>query len=113
MMDGVPILTLIVFTPAIGALFLLLVPSTNHRLIRSVALFAALASFVFSLRLLGYDASGEEFQYYEHIPWIDAFGISYTLGVDGISVVLVLLTTLLSVVAIIYSFEPVQAKVKG
>jgi NADH-quinone oxidoreductase subunit M len=113
MIDGLPILTLIVFTPAIGALLLVLVPSSKHRLIRSIALITALASLVFSLRLLGYEPSGAEFQFYEQIPWIDAFGISYTLGVDGISVVLVLLTTLLSVVAIIYSFEPIQTKVKA
>jgi NADH-quinone oxidoreductase subunit M len=112
-MDGFPILTAIVFTPALGALVLLFVPADNHRLIRAVALFAALASFVFSLRLLGYDPGGTEFQFREDIPWIDAFGMRYTLGVDGISVVLVLLTTLLSVVAIRYSFEPVQTKVRG
>jgi NADH-quinone oxidoreductase subunit M len=112
-MDEFPILTAIVFTPAIGALLLLFVPSSNHRLIRSIALIAALASFVLSLRLLGYDPAGSEFQFREDLPWIEAFGMRYTLGVDGISVVLVLLTTLLSVVAVLYSFEPIQSKVKA
>jgi NADH-quinone oxidoreductase subunit M len=112
-MDGLPILTLIVFTPAIGALLLLLVPASAHRLIRWVALAAALASFGLSLLLIGYDPSGAEFQFREDLPWIDAFGMRYTLGVDGISVVLVLLTTLLSVVAIGYSWEPIQTKVKA
>ncbi len=112
-MDGLPVLTLIVFTPAIGALLLLLVPSRAHRAIRWIALLAALASFGLSLLLLGYNPSGAEFQFREDIPWIDAFGMRYTLGVDGISVVLVLLTTLLSVIAILYSWEPIQTKVKA
>jgi len=112
-MDGFPILSAIVFTPALGALLLLFVPASNHRLVRAIALVAVLTSFVLSLRLLGYDPNGSEFQFREDLPWIDAFGMRYTLGVDGISVVLVLLTTLLSVVAIIYSFEPIQTKVKA
>ena len=112
-MDGFPMLSAIVFTPALGALLLLFVPASNHRLIRAIALIAVLTSFVLSLRLLGYDPGGGEFQFREDLPWIDAFGMRYTLGVDGISVVLVLLTTLLSVVAIIYSFEPIQTKVKA
>lgn len=112
-MDGFPLLSAIVFSPALGALVLLFVPSTNHRAIRAIALIASLASFVFSLRLLGYDPAGSEFQFREDVPWIDAFGMRYTLGVDGISVVLVLLTTLLSVVGILYSFEPIQSRVRG
>jgi len=112
-MDGFPILSAIVFAPAIGALMLTLVPGSAHRLIRWIALITALVSFGLSVVLLGYNPSGEEFQFREQVPWIDAFGISYTLGVDGISVVLVLLTTLLSAVAILYSWGPIQAKVKG
>jgi NADH-quinone oxidoreductase subunit M len=112
-MDGFPLLSAIVFTPAIGALLLLLVPGTNHRAIRAIALIAVLASFVFSLRLIGYDTGGAEFQFREDLPWIEAFGMRYTMGVDGLAVVLVLLTTLLSVVAIIYSFEPIKTRVKA
>jgi len=112
-MDGFPILTAIVFTPALGALLLLFVPGGSHRAIRWMALAIAILTFAFSVVLLGYDPSGSEFQFREDIPWIDAFGMRYTLGVDGISVVLVLLTTLLSVVAILYSWEPIKDRVKG
>ncbi|HET7685052.1 MAG TPA: NADH-quinone oxidoreductase subunit M [Candidatus Limnocylindria bacterium] len=111
-MTGLPVLSLIVFMPVVGALVLLLVPGTNHRLIRWVALLASLASLAFSLVLLGYQASGEEFQYRESLAWIPSFGINYLLGVDGISVVLVLLTTVLSVVAILYSWDPITVRVK-
>jgi NADH-quinone oxidoreductase subunit M len=112
-MDGFPLLSLIVFTPVIGALLLVFVPADNGRAIRWIALISALVSLGLSLFLLGYDPAGSEFQFREDLPWIDAFGMRYTLGVDGLSAVLVLLTTLLSVVAIVYSWEPIQTKVKA
>ena len=111
-MTDLPILSLVVFTPLLGVLALLLIPGGNHRLIRWVALIASLVSFAFSLVLLGYDPAGAEFQYREDLPWIEAFGMRYTLGVDGLSTVLVLLTTLLSAVAIFYSWEPITARIK-
>ena len=111
-MSGLPVLSLIVFVPLLGVLALLFVPGDNHRAIRWVALLAALASFGFSLTLLGYQTSGAEFQYREDLSWIPAFGMRYTLGVDGLSTVLVLLTTVLSVVSIFYSWDPIQTRVK-
>jgi len=107
-----PILTLVVFSPLIGVAALLAVPSGWHRVIRWVALLAALASLAFSLVLLGYDPSGAEFQYREDVSWIPAFGMRYTLGIDGISMVLVILTTVLSAVSILYSWDPIQVRVK-
>ncbi|MEO8247568.1 MAG: Fe-S-binding domain-containing protein, partial [Chloroflexota bacterium] len=111
-MNGLPILSLVVFLPVVGVLALLLVPGDNHRLVRWVALIAALASLAASLALLGYRTDGDEFQYRESLAWIPSFGINYLLGVDGMSMVLVLLTTVLSVVAIRYSWEPIQTRVK-
>ncbi|MDQ2674948.1 MAG: NADH-quinone oxidoreductase subunit M, partial [Chloroflexota bacterium] len=77
-----------------------------------VALVASLVSFAFSLMLVGYDPAGAEFQFREDLPWIEAFGMRYTLGVDGLSAVLVLLTTLLSAISIFYSWVPIQKRVK-
>ena len=111
-MSDLPILTLVVFTPLLGVLALAFVPGTAHRAIRWVALLAALASLAFSLVLLGYDPAGPEFQYVEDLPWIEAFGMRYTLGVDGLSLVLVLLTTVLAAVSIFYSWEPIQHRIK-
>jgi len=111
-LDGLPILSLIVFTPLMGVLVLLFVPGTNHRLIRWITLVFALASFGFSLVLLGYDPAGAEFQFREDLEWIPAFGMGYRLGVDGLSMTLVLLTTILSVVAIVYSWDPIKTRVK-
>ena len=111
-MDGFPLLSAIVFTPLIGALLLVLVPGTAHRVIRWIALLAALVTLGLSLALLGYDPNGTEFQFREDLPWIEAFGMRYTLGVDGMSAVLVLLTTVLSAVSIFYSWEPITKRVK-
>jgi NADH-quinone oxidoreductase subunit M len=105
-------LSLVVFTPLIGVLLLLFVPGTAHRAIRWIALAAALGSLASSLVLLGYDPAGSEFQFREDLPWIEAFGMRYTIGIDGLSMVLVLLTTILSVVSIFYSWEPIQRRVK-
>jgi NADH-quinone oxidoreductase subunit M len=111
-MSGLPVLSLVVFTPLLGVLVLLFVPGGNHRAIRWVALVAALASLAFSLLLLGYDPAGAEFQFTEEVEWIPAFGMGYRLGIDGLSMVLVILTTVLSVVAIFYSWEPIKTRVK-
>jgi NADH-quinone oxidoreductase subunit M len=111
-MSGLPVLSLVVFTPLLGVLALLFVPGGNHRAIRWVALVAALASLAFSLLLLGYDPAGAEFQFTEEVEWIPAFGMGYRLGIDGLSMVLVILTTVLSVVAIFYSWEPIKTRVK-
>jgi NADH-quinone oxidoreductase subunit M len=111
-LNELPILSLVVFTPLIGVVLMLFVPGTNHRLIRWLALAAALATLAFSLVLLGYQPGGAEFQFREDLEWIPAFGMGYRLGVDGISVVLVILTTILSVVAIVYSWQPIQHRVK-
>jgi NADH-quinone oxidoreductase subunit M len=111
-MSGWPILSLVVFTPLIGVAILLLIPGENHRAIRWMALLAALASFGFSLALIGYQPTGAEFQFREDLSWIPAFGMRYTVGVDGLSVVLVLMTTVLSVVSSFYSWDPIQVRVK-
>ena len=111
-MSGLPVLSLVVFTPLLGVLALLFVPAANHRLIRWVALIAALGSLAFSLVLLGYDPAGAEFQFTENVDWIPAFGMGYRMGIDGLSMVLVILTTVLSVVAIFYSWEPIKTRVK-
>jgi NADH-quinone oxidoreductase subunit M len=107
-----PVLSLVVFSPLLGVLALLFIPGDRHRLIRWVALLFALASLGFSLLLLGYRVGGPEFQFREDYAWIPNFGMRYTMGVDGISVALVVLTTVLSVVAIIYSWPSIQTRVK-
>jgi NADH-quinone oxidoreductase subunit M len=92
-----PLLSLVLWLPALGALLLLLVPRGQQQTQRLVALAAALAAFVASLPLYFlYGAQQGGFQFVESLPWVPAWGVSYTLAVDGLSLPLVLLTTFLA-----------------
>ncbi|MEO5918114.1 MAG: NADH-quinone oxidoreductase subunit M [Candidatus Limnocylindrales bacterium] len=110
-MDGLPILSLITFLPLAGALLIAFLPSTYAR---PVALGAALLTWIVSLLLaIGFSASrGGLFQFTEEVSWIPAFGIEYKLGVDGLSLLLVVLTTTLSWISILASFKPIQTRIK-
>ncbi|MBF8289726.1 MAG: nuoM [Chloroflexi bacterium] len=110
-MEGLPILTLITFLPLAGALLVAVLPS---RYARPVALGASLAAWVASLLLvIGFSAGrGGLFQFVEKVSWIPSFGIEYKLGVDGLSLVLVVLTTTLTWISILASFKPIQTRIK-
>ncbi len=110
-MDGLPILTVITFLPLAGALLIAFLPSTYAR---PVALGAALLTWIVSLLLvIGFSASrGGLFQFTEEVSWIPVFGIEYKLGVDGLSLLLVVLTTTLSWISILASFKPIQTRIK-
>ena len=108
-----PLLSAIAYLPAIGALIILFLPNVSKETSRTVALVAALASFALSVFLLFDFTPGSAFQadktvpYQEKIDWLSEIGVSYFLGVDGIAVVLIGLTTLLTVIAIIWSWSTV------
>ena len=109
-MNDLPILSIIVFLPLVGAIAVGVLPS---RLTRPVALGFALATWVVSLVLLtGFAPGGEEFQFRETADWIPIFGIQYQLGVDGLSAALVVLTTTLSWISILASWNPIQTRIK-
>jgi len=108
-----PILSLIIFLPLLGALGIAFLPSSRPSLIRFAALGVSLVTFALSLgMLLGIRAQGGEFAFSEQLAWIPSFGITYHLGVDGLSGALVVLTTLLSWICILASFGPIQTRVK-
>ena len=97
-----PILTSLIAVPIVGALFLLLVrdQERNAVTIRAVALIVSLLVFALTLLLWNrFDATSADFQFVEHHDWIPAFGISYDVGVDGISLLLVALTAFLTPLA--------------
>ena len=112
-MSDMPILSLIIFAPLLGALGIAFLPSSRPSLIRLAALGVSLVTFALSLgMLLGIRAQGGEFAFSEQLSWIPSFGITYHLGVDGLSGALVVLTTLLSWICILASFGPIQTRVK-
>jgi NADH-quinone oxidoreductase subunit M len=116
MVMPLPILTSIVALPAVGALLLLLVPDDerNERLVRQAALLVSVLVFAETLLLWSrFDAASADFQFIERHAWIPAFGISYFVGVDGISLLLVVLTAFLTPIALLGSWESVHRKTKA
>ncbi|MGA7874623.1 MAG: NADH-quinone oxidoreductase subunit M [Desulfoferrobacter sp.] len=109
-----PILSVITYLPLLGILVICLVDSKRHDMIRWVAFLTAVATFLLSLPLyFMFDANTWQMQFVENVPWISQYGISYHLGVDGISLLLILLTTFLSALAILSTWSAVSESVKG
>ena len=99
------LLSLILFVPAIAAVVILFLPDGEHKLIRWFAFGASLIPFVLSLvAWFRFDANQPGFQFEETYVWYEAIGSSFHLGVDGLSLTMVLLTTLLTPLAILASF---------
>ncbi len=109
-----PILSFITFFPLVGILFICFLKDEHHDLIRWVAFLTAVVSFVFSIPLyFHFDSNTWNMQFVEYIPWVKDFGISYHMGIDGISLFLILLTTFLSPLAILSTWTAVTKQVKG
>jgi len=108
------ILTILTFFPMLGVLILLLVDRERQGSIRSIAFVTSLLNAAFSLYVyFNFAADSAAMQFSVNTSWIDSLGISYHLGIDGISLFLVLLTTFLTPLAILSSWSAVTKKVKG
>ncbi|HPF59505.1 MAG TPA: NADH-quinone oxidoreductase subunit M [Candidatus Competibacteraceae bacterium] len=106
-------LSLILWVPFFGALLVALLPAAQHRLIRGLALVHAGLTLVLSWSLLTqFDRSTAAIQFVEQVVWSATIGVSYALGVDGLALPMVLLTTLLAAVALLAS-ERVTTGMKG
>ncbi|MFL5778541.1 MAG: NuoM family protein [Chloroflexota bacterium] len=106
----IPILSIVTFLPLVGAIVVAILPAAYTR---AAALATALLTWVASLFLLiGFLPSHAGFQFVETADWIPIFGIQYKLGVDGLSVALVVLTTTLTWISILASFGPIRTRVK-
>jgi NADH-quinone oxidoreductase subunit M len=100
-----PILTIIVFTPMAAGLLLLLLPAKRHGWIRGVALAAAILALGLSLwAYVAYDQAAGGYQFQEQVTWIPQLGISYHVGVDGMSLPLVLLTGIVMLTGVLVSW---------
>src|SRR3954447_26301940 len=113
--SAIPILSIVTFLPFVGAIVIAFIPGHRLGAIRGTAFGVAVLTWIFSLLLLiGYlpGRAGAQFQYVEQADWIQLFGIQYKVGIDGLSVALVVLTTTLSAIAILASFKPIQTRIK-
>ena len=110
---SVPLLSTLIFFPIIASLSLMLVDSRETGTIKLMALIISLLEFGFSLPLwFLFDKTTYHMQFVEQHAWIPTFHINYFLGIDGISVLFILLSTLVTVLAILVSWESIQTKVK-
>ncbi|MDX1815077.1 MAG: Fe-S-binding domain-containing protein, partial [Thermodesulfobacteriota bacterium] len=107
------ILTVLIFFPLAGTLALVFLPRENERLLKNLAFGITLAEFVLSLPVaILFDGSTAAMQFVQQVPWIPQYGISYHVGVDGISLWLLMLTTLLMPVTILSTYASVEKHVK-
>ena len=106
------ILTLVTFVPAIGAVLLLLMPRRDRE-IRAFSLVVSLLTFVLSLHLpVHFHRDQAGFQFEENAPWISTPNIHYHMGIDGISIWLILLTTFLTPLCVLISWKSIHERVK-
>ncbi len=110
---GFPILTTLLVIPIIGAIILLFINKNRHKAIMQIATLFAFITFLVSIPLaLKFDKSTPAMQFVEKVDWIKSIGVSYFLGIDGISILLVLLTTLLSFIAVLSSWTAITERRK-
>jgi NADH-quinone oxidoreductase subunit M len=107
------VLTWMTFLPLLGAAAIMLLPARDATLIRRVALGFTLPTFVLGIALFaGFDRGITDFQYVDKVPWIASYNIHYFVGIDGISITMVLLTALLCPLCVLASWN-IEKGVKG
>jgi NADH-quinone oxidoreductase subunit M len=113
---GFPILSLITWLPLVGCLVMMMVrgdEATVASNARWTALWTSLLVFILSLVLwVKFDPSDAGFQFNEHVAWLPEYKVGYSMGVDGISVLFVLLSTLLTPICILSAWEVIQTRVR-
>jgi NADH-quinone oxidoreductase subunit M len=106
------ILSIVLFTPLAGLLVLLFVPASNPRAVKLWANLASFVGFLVSLPLVFQFDHTKDFQFVERANWIPSIGASYHLGIDGLSLLLVMLTTLLGFLSILSSWNAIHDRLK-
>ncbi len=106
-----PILSTSIFLPVVGACLLLFM--RNDKAVKVIAFITGIINFIVSLVLYGnFNPSTHMFQFGESSPWIPAFNINYVLGIDGITIFLILLTTFLTPICVMSSWSAIKQRVK-
>ncbi|MHB8121277.1 MAG: NADH-quinone oxidoreductase subunit M [Desulfuromonadaceae bacterium] len=108
------VLSLTTFLPILGVLLLLFIPKDSKGVLRNVTLAVTIVTFLVSLTILTGFQSIADFQFTENVPWIAAgpFVMRYNIGIDGISLWLVILTTFIMPIAVLSTYTAVEVKVK-
>jgi len=108
------VLSLTTFLPILGVLLLLFIPKDSKGVLRNFTLAVTVVTFVVSLSILAGFQANADFQFIENVPWISAgpFTMRYNIGIDGISLWLVILTTFIMPIAVLSTYTAVEEKVK-
>jgi len=110
---GFPILSTLIFLPVAGAALLLFIDRGKEELIKWVSLGVSIITFLISLLLFtNFDKTTHQMQFTEKLAWIPAWNVNYSLGLDGISVLFVLLSTLITILCVLISWNSVKTRFK-
>src|SRR5262245_48147623 len=108
---GFPILSLIVFLPFLGALIILFWKNASDEVVRSIALITSVVVFLISTMLYGaFNSGAADPQFVEKVAWIPSIGADYSIGIDGLSLFLVLLTTFLTPACVLISWKDIHKR---
>ena len=108
------LLSLMIFIPLLGMVAVLLLPRESDELVKRVTLFFTLIPLALAVALfISYDRAAAGTQYVVNVPWIEAFNIQYHIGIDGLSVTLLLLTALLGPICVIASWRNIEKGIKA
>ena len=112
-MSNLPILSSVIFLPLLGSLIIFFIKKNYENNIKWAALWTSFATFILSLFLwIGFDESFSGYQFEEIKTWHIGFNFSYHIGVDGISLFMILLSTLLTPICILSSWENIKFNIK-
>jgi NADH-quinone oxidoreductase subunit M len=112
MSSQLPILSIVIWLPILGGIAVLAAGDRRPVLARQLALAVAIATFVASIPLwTGFDTRTGAMQFVERHPWIETFNVFYHLGVDGVAMPLILLTTFMTVIVVIAGWEVIENRV--
>lgn len=116
MLDELPILSLTIFFPLMGAFFILLIRGDEEivdRNSRVVALWTSILTFILSLMIYyGFDPQKSGYQFVENVRWLKDFQMSYHVGIDGLSLLFVMLSTFLVPLCILASWDSIKVRVR-
>jgi NADH-quinone oxidoreductase subunit M len=105
-MKGTPVLTMLLLTPFVASLVVLLLPGSKEKLIKWFTVAATAVAFVFAMVILAHFTIGSPaMQMVQSMPWVPTVGMSYKVGIDGLSMTLIVLTTLLCLLSAIYTLR--------
>ena len=111
-MENFPLLSVVTFLPVLGALLLLFVEKQQESLLKGIGIGFSLLTFAISIPLFFSELRGGNFAWVEQYDWIGQWGIHYHIGVDGISMLLVLLTTFMTPIVLLGAWNSIEKRVK-